>query len=57
MVGVGLGRNFERKRPPRWTAPVPETVCNEVTCEGGMLVRVRRWGRESYSSFLDGGAI
>jgi hypothetical protein len=27
MVGLGCaGWNLERKRPPRWTAPVPEMV-------------------------------
>jgi hypothetical protein len=28
------GWNLERKRPPRWTAPVPEMVCREQICAG-----------------------
>ena len=48
---VGRGRNLERKRPPRWTAPVPEIVWKDTAwgfdwlaslClgHGGMMVPV-----------------
>ncbi len=29
---MGFGRNFARKSPPKWTAPVPDIVCKEQAC-------------------------
>lgn len=46
-------RNFERKRPPRWTAPVPETVWRVQTwgCVSGGICEEGE-GR-MYAAFLD----
>lgn len=65
MVGAcGLARNLDRKRPPRWTAPVPEMVWRvaayirrpglDYVCS---KERKRAKGYISYPSFLDRGAV
>lgn len=47
-----MGMNLERKRPPRWTAPVPETVCREMAwrCQYGSHVAIPS---STHSAFLD----
>jgi hypothetical protein len=60
MVGVGLGRNFERNRPPRWTAPVPEMVCREAACKREreeVRISVSRRDVATYTAFFYGGGV
>lgn len=55
--GCWFGWNLERKRAPRWTAPVPEMVWKDATfnhCQYEICWIVER---EKYSVVFDGRAV
>ena len=56
-----MARNLERKRPPRWTAPVPEMVWRVAACTESQYTEREDVGDYllggTYSSFFDGGAV